>query len=136
MAEIAQNVTPRYSVVLPAMFNIKIRYLVIALLLLFSAALSVEAQMLKTKDGTNLVGVIVAEPFTIKTRYGVLKVPVSDMVQIIEGEVWLKNASHFFGKIEPQMITVKTDYGELKISTEQIIWLNFVKKEEPKRIED
>ena len=118
------------------MFNIKTRYLVIALLLLFSTALSVEAQMLKTKDGTRLVGVIVAEPLTITTRYGVLKVPVSDMVQIVEGEVWLKNTSHFFGKIEPQMITVKTDYGDLNISTEQIIWLNFVKKEEPKRIED
>lgn len=117
------------------MFNIKTRYLVIALFLVFSMVLSVEAQMLKTKDGTSLVGLIAAEPLTITTRYGVLKVPVSDMVQIVEGEVWLQNTSHFFGKIEPQMITVKTDYGDLNISTEQIIWLNFVKKEEPKKIE-
>jgi hypothetical protein len=88
--------------------------------------------MLRTKDGTILVGAIVAEPFTIQTRYGVLKVPVSDMVQIVEGEVWLKNTSHFFGTLTPQSIIVKTDYGDLKISTEQIIWINFVKKEKPR----
>ena len=92
--------------------------------------------MLKTKDGTSLVGVIAAEPFTITTRYGVLKVPVSDIVHIVDEEVRLKNDSHFFGKIEPQTISVKTDYGELTISTEQIIWLNFVEKKEPERIED
>jgi len=118
------------------MFKVKIRYFVLVLLFLSSTILSAEAQMLRTKDGTILVGEIVAEPFTIKTRYGVLKVPVNDIVQIVEEEVWLKNESHFFGKLVPQTIIVKTDYGNLEISTEQVIWFNFVKKEKPKRIEE
>ena len=102
--------------------------------LVFSMVLSAEAQMLRTQDGTILVGELgVAEPLTFQTRYGVLKVPVGDVVQIIEEEVWLQNESHFFGKLTPQTITVKTDYGVLEISTAQVVWINFVKKEEPKR---
>jgi len=118
------------------MCNNTIRYFILVLLFLLSPALSAEAQMLRMKDGTILVGEIVAEPFTIKTRYGVLKVPVSDIVQIVEEEIWLKNTSHFFGKIAPQTITVKTDYGDLEIATDQVVWINFVKKEKPKRIEN
>jgi len=114
------------------------KYFVLALffICLFSATLSAEAQMLRMKDGTVLVGEIGAEPFVIETRYGALKVPVSDIVQIVEEEVWLKNSSHFFGKIQPQTLTIKTEYGDLEISTEQVVWINFVKKEKPKRIEN
>lgn len=117
------------------MRNSNIKYVILSLPLLFLLVLSTEAQMLKTKDGTKLVGMITTQkPFTIITRYGVLEVPLSDMEYIIEGEVRLKNSSHFFGKIEPQDITVKTDYGDLSLSTEQILWLNFVRKEEPDMI--
>lgn len=118
------------------MLKAKIRYFVLVLLFLLSLTLSAEAKMLRMKDGTILVGELAAEPFVIETYYGVLKVPVSDIVQIVEKEVWLKNESHFFGKLKPQTITVKTDYGDLEISTEQVIWINFVKKEKPKRIEE
>ena len=94
--------------------------------------LSAEAQMLRTQDGTILVGELgVSEPFTIQTHYGVLKVPVSDITQIVAEEVWLQNESHFFGKLQPLSINVKTDYGTLEISTAQIVWINFVKKAEP-----
>lgn len=118
------------------MSKVRIRYFVLVLLFPFSLTLSAEAQMLRMKDGTILVGEISAEPFMIETRYGVLKVPVNDIVQIVEEEVWLKNESHFFGKLASQTITVKTDYGDLEISTEQIIWINFEKREKPKRIEE
>lgn len=107
------------------------------LFLLFLLILSAEAQMLKTNDGTKLVGIIDTEkPFTITTRYGLLKVPLRDIEHIIEDEVRLKNSSQFFGKIEPQVIIIKTDYGELSLSTDQIVWLNFVRKEEPDIIEE
>jgi hypothetical protein len=110
------------------------RYFMLILLLLCLTTSLAEAQMLRTKDGTILVGEIgVTEPFTIQTRYGVLKVPVSDIVQIVEEEVWLKNTSHFFGKVGPQTIIVKTEYGDLEISTAQVVWINFVKKEQPKK---
>ena len=107
------------------------------MLILFCLSLTtsfVEAQMLRTQDGTILVGELgVKSPFTFQTRYGVLQVPVSDITQIIAEEVWLQNESHFFGKLTPQTITVKTEYGTLEISTAQIVWINFVKKAEPKK---
>jgi hypothetical protein len=93
---------------------------------------SAEAQMLMMKDGTTLVGTIETEPLTITTRYGALKVPIHDIIQIVNKEVWLKNESHFFGEIRPQKLTVKTEYGDLETSMEQIVWINFVKKEKPK----
>lgn len=111
----------------------KIFYAIIMVCLFgcFAADFPAEASMLAMQDGTVLVGDIHAEPLTIHTRYGVLKIPVSDIDRIMKGQIRLLNDSHFSGKIESQKMKINTEFGNFEIATDQIEWINFVKNEEP-----
>jgi len=112
--------------------------LALAVCLLFAGAVLVADDIVRTKDGKSYRGKIVsrsAELVRLKTPYGELRIPTSD-IRVIERELErLKVGRQVFEgevvKEDDESVVLRTDFGELRIPKKRI-----EKREKFVRVED
>jgi hypothetical protein len=74
----------------------------------------------RMKDGSRLTGQIQEERISIKAAFGIVVIPVSDIVSYADGQTYLKDGSIVKGEIVDSALSIRMKYGVVSMAPNDI----------------